>query len=125
MNWKWKTILGVLFLEALIPAYAAGWPPDYVLCKMPSEACDIKFCPGVFGEHAELFIESDGTIVWNGERLDQKKLMAYAADAGKRQDQVQFIIWPRVDTSYGKVASLLKLLQKSGVKRVACAVPEK
>jgi biopolymer transport protein ExbD len=122
---NWKAVASVVILEALVPAYAAGRPPDYVQCQMPSDVCDVKYCPRVIGEHAELSVESDGTIFWNGEKVDQKKLIAYTTNAAKQHPQAQFIIWPRVDTPYGKVASLLKTLQKNGIELVACAVPKK
>jgi len=67
----------------------------------------------------EIFIDFDGTVMWNGEAIDQPTLEARLIEAAKpSDDQPEVRIKPNKLVDYGRVAMVMAAAQRHGVTKM-------
>ncbi|MBB2485460.1 biopolymer transporter ExbD [Mitsuaria sp. WAJ17] len=67
----------------------------------------------------EIFIDFDGTVLWNNEQVDKNQLEARLIEAAKPgPDQPEVHIKPNKLVDYGRVAMVLAAAQRLGVTKM-------
>ncbi|MBV8470808.1 MAG: biopolymer transporter ExbD [Burkholderiaceae bacterium] len=66
----------------------------------------------------EIFIDFDGTVLWNGEAVDKPALEAKLKAAATAEDQPEVHIKPNKLVDYGAVAAVMAAAQRLGVTKM-------
>jgi biopolymer transport protein ExbD len=70
-------------------------------------------------------VDFDGTISWNGTRIDRAQLDSYLRNAAKQDPQPDIHVEPDRLAHYGTVAIVLSDAQRLGVKKIGIVGEEK
>jgi len=66
----------------------------------------------------EIFIDFDGTVLWNGEAVDKAALETKLKAAATAEDQPEVHIKPNKLVDYGAVAAVMAAAQRLGVTKM-------
>ena len=66
----------------------------------------------------EIFIDFDGTVLWNGETVDKTALETKLKAAATAEDQPEVHIKPNKLVDYGAVAAVMAAAQRLGVTKM-------
>jgi len=67
----------------------------------------------------EIFIDFDGTVLWNGETVDKAALETRLKAAATAEDQPEVHIKPNKLVDYGVVAHVMAAVQRDGLTKMA------
>ena len=69
-------------------------------------------------DNIQLAIQADGSIYWNGERVDLTAMTARMTDAAKLKPQPEVHIRADATTQYKKVATVMSAAARVGLTRI-------
>ncbi|MGF6506243.1 ExbD/TolR family protein [Paraburkholderia sp. 32] len=68
--------------------------------------------------HVDVSIEADGTVLWNGTRVDENALRGKIAMAAQAQPQPELYLRADRRVAYEKVAQLMSAAQLGGLTKI-------